>query len=121
MNSKFRIIIITGPVLLLAILAAVARAETTVASSVEWLACSSEIIAVGKIINVKSVQGPGAVTYEDCTFSVTELLKSPAPADRLTFTFRALDQDAGAVAWPPIFTFRASCRRSLEVASTNPA
>lgn len=88
-----------GAVLILFLFAIPARAEITVASSVEWLTYSSDVIAVGKIVDVKPHKGPGAVVYDDCTLGVTELIKSPAARNEIVFTFRRFERDQSAVAW----------------------
>jgi hypothetical protein len=88
-----------GLFIILALFAIPARAEIRVASSVEWLVHSSDIIAVGKIVDVKSSKGPGAVIYDDCTLQVTELIKSPVARSEITFTFRRFEQDQSAVEW----------------------
>jgi hypothetical protein len=84
---------------ILVLFAIPARAEVTGASSVEWLVYSSETIAVGKIVDVKSSKGPGAVMYEDCTLQVTELIKSPVARSEIIFTFRRFEQEQSAVEW----------------------
>jgi hypothetical protein len=76
-----------------------ARAEITGASSMEWLVYSSEVIAVGKIVDVKLSKGPGEVIYEDCILQVTELIKSPVAGSELAFTVRRFERDQSAVEW----------------------
>jgi hypothetical protein len=79
--------------------AAPAGAETTVASSVEWLACDAEIVATGRLKDVREFKGPGDVVYEDCTLLVTELLKSTAQLGEVTFTFRRFNREHSASDW----------------------
>jgi hypothetical protein len=66
---------------------------------VEWLVYSSEVIAVGKIVDVKLSKGPGEIIYEDCTLQVTELIKSPITRSEIAFTFRRFERDQSAVEW----------------------
>ncbi|MES2462080.1 MAG: hypothetical protein V4671_15960 [Armatimonadota bacterium] len=88
-----------GLLLLVMLFAIPAGAETTVAASVEWLAYSSDVIAVGKIIKVKSTQGLGSVIYDDCTLRVTELIRSPVSRKEILFTLRRSQQEPSAAVW----------------------
>jgi hypothetical protein len=75
------------------------RAESAGARSVEWLACDAEVIAVGRLKEVRQVKGPGEVIYEDCTLALTELLKSTAQKDEVRFTFRRFKHHPSMADW----------------------
>ncbi len=53
--------------------------------SVEWLTCSSQIVAVGTLKEIKPVKGPNNEVYEDYVFTVTEMIKGPQEKE-LSFT-----------------------------------
>lgn len=74
-------------------------AETIVAPSIEWLACVSEVVAVGNLTEVRQLKGPGEVVYEDCTLRITELLKSPIPQAEVTFTYRRFNRSPSLSDW----------------------
>ena len=68
------------------------RAEINTASTVEWLTCESEIVAVGKLTTVTATRGPEEVVYEDCVLSVSEAIKGTT-AEKLMFCCRHLTGD----------------------------
>jgi hypothetical protein len=74
-------------------------AENMAADSIEWLACDAEIIAIGHLKEVRKLKGPGEVVYEDCTLVVTELLKSPAQKNEVSFTFRRFNYHPSMADW----------------------
>lgn len=66
------------------------RAEIRVASSVEWLACGSEAVVIGKITRIATTKGEGEVVYQDCTVQVDEVLKGDVKGKELLFCLRSL-------------------------------
>jgi hypothetical protein len=89
----------SGLLLFLLLSAAPAHAEIIVASSVEWLSYSSDVIAVGRIVGSKAQQSSGAAADEECIFRVEELIKSPVPVSELRFTYRRFQQEQSAATW----------------------
>lgn len=63
------------------------EAELSVTSSVEWLTCSSKIVAVGRMPKIASVKGPGEVIYEDCLLTVSESIKGDVGKE-VAFSYR---------------------------------
>ncbi|QIF02812.1 HEAT repeat domain-containing protein [Roseimicrobium sp. ORNL1] len=61
-------------------------------SSVEWLTCKSEVVAVGRLQSVTTVNGPGDVVYEDTILAVSEMFKGP-PVRELKFSHRHFRQE----------------------------
>ncbi len=69
-----------------------ARAEITGTASVEWLTCTSKIVAVGRISKITSVKGPGQVIYKDCVLAVSESIKGDA-AKEVEFCYRHFPEE----------------------------
>jgi hypothetical protein len=69
-----------------------ARAGINGADTLEWLACASEVVAVGQIANVTTVKGPYDVIYEDCALRATEMIKG-TPARDIVFSYRHFRRD----------------------------
>lgn len=72
------------------------NAEINVGTSVEWLSCSSEVIVTGKVTKVNDVEGPGKVTYEECTIKVERVFKGKVEGKELSFTLRRIGDDSRA-------------------------
>ncbi len=85
-------------IILIAILAMpiIAFAEIMVASALEWLSCSAEIVAVGKIKNISITKGIHSVIYEDVTVEIHELLKGDIHDKEITFCLRTLSSEPNA-------------------------
>ena len=64
-----------------------AQAAINGTASVEWLTCSSKIVAVGRISKITSVKGPGDVIYKDCILTVSESIKGDAGKE-VSFCYR---------------------------------
>jgi len=86
-------------VALLGMLCGAARAEITGASSIEWLTCTSEVVAVGKIEKITITKGVHSVIYEDCVVQIDELLKEDIKGKELTFCLRTLSANPTAKAF----------------------
>lgn len=86
-------------VALLGMLCGAARAEIMVASSIEWLTCTSEVVAVGKIEKITITKGVHSVIYEDCVVQVDEVLKGDMKGKKLTFCLRTLSANPTAKAF----------------------
>ncbi len=76
-----------------------ARAETTVGSSVEWLNCEADVVVVGRVERIVTTRGPGDVFYDDCTVEVKEIIKGKVEDARLVFCLRTLSAKSPAKAW----------------------
>jgi hypothetical protein len=76
-----------------------ARAETMVASSLEWLTCEAEVVVVGRVERIVSTRGPGDVVYDDCTVAVAEIISGKLSSDRLVLCLRTLSAESPARAW----------------------
>jgi hypothetical protein len=79
--------------------AASSRAETVVASSLEWLTCQADVVVVGRLTRIVTSRGPGSVVYDDCTVAVEEIIKGQVAHRRLVFCFRDLSKESPARAW----------------------
>lgn len=69
-------------------ISSVVRAEIMVATSVEWLTCNSEVVVVGKIKQITTINGAHSVIYEDCVVEVSEVLKGDIKDKQITFCLR---------------------------------
>jgi hypothetical protein len=59
------------------------------AETLEWLTCSSEIVAVGRLASVSAVKDPKrADIYDECVVTVTQSIISGAHNRELTFSVR---------------------------------
>src|ERR1043166_909640 len=76
-----------------------ARAEVIVGSSVEWMTCASDVVAVGRIEKVVTTRGPGDVFYDDCTVTVQEVIKGKVAGNQLVFCLRTLTAESAAKGW----------------------
>jgi hypothetical protein len=92
-----------------------ARAETTVGSSVEWLTCEATVVVVGRVERIVTTRGPGDVFYDDCTVEVTEIIKGKVEGGRLVFCLRTLSAESPAKAWmkspEPVLLFLSTSER----------
>jgi len=70
------------------LLCAPVQAEINVLTSVEWLACKSETVAIGQISEVKTTAGPNGVTFQTVSFTIDEILKGGDSKMRLEFVCR---------------------------------
>jgi hypothetical protein len=62
-----------------------AQAEIAIGYTAEWLAHQSELIAVGKPVEVEDLKGPGEITFTRCRFRLTEVVKGAVSAgDQVT-------------------------------------
>ncbi len=66
-------------------------AASVIMPTLEWITCVSDVVAVGKIVSVKTIQGPGDRFYEECELDVSEVIKGSV-GHRLSFCYR---HDAG--------------------------
>jgi hypothetical protein len=83
-------------VALVLIVAGQSRAEIRVALSVEWLACKSEVVVVGKIKTINVAKGVHSVIYEDWTVKIDEVIKGDTKGEELVFCLRTLSAEPSA-------------------------
>src|SRR5688572_22356690 len=58
--------------------------------SVEWLARSADVLAIGRIRQVTHLPGPGDVTYERCVVELGQVFKGDLRGRRLTLVIRRM-------------------------------
>jgi hypothetical protein len=67
--------------------------EITVASSLEWLTVSSEIVATGEVLSVEKVKGQYAVIYENYVIKLSENMKGVNGKKIIRFTIRTFSTE----------------------------
>lgn len=77
----------------------VAWGEINVASSLEWIACSAELVVLGKSKEIKTTRGPGDVFYEDCVLTVERSFKKDLDGKEISFTLRRVGTGPTAEEW----------------------
>jgi hypothetical protein len=86
--KRFTIILVSAVFLL----CTSAQAEINGADTLEWLACASEVIAVGQITRSTTTRGDGGRANEEWILRVTEMIKGP-PAREISFRYQNLWND----------------------------
>lgn len=89
-GNEMKLIVLIAATLML--LLCPSRAEISIAPSIEWLACESEVILVGKITKIDLTKGVHAVTYEDCNFQIQEVIKGDIKGEEVSFCIRTLSE-----------------------------
>ena len=81
---------------LVAVLSGECCARINAAKSVEWLTCSSDVVAVGKITKITTTKGVHSVIYEDCVVETSEVIKGDVKDGQLSFCLRTLSAHPSA-------------------------
>ena len=68
----------------------IVRAEIMVGTSLEWLTCKSDIIAVGMLERKSQKRGNYSVIYENYVLKVLESIKGDKNQTEIPFSFRTL-------------------------------